>query len=250
MSGHSKWSTIKRKKGAEDAKRGKIFTRLAREIMIAARSGSGDPAANPTLRTWIEKARAANMPKDNIERAIKKGAGELEGGDVEEVTYEAFGPHGIPILIQCLTDNRNRTIADVRRVLNKLGGNMAEAGAVSWMFATKGYIVIDREDQDPDEVFMVAVEAGAEDVEVNQDTIEIYTAASDLHTVNSSLEKAGFKSSEAELSQIPKNEIALDHQDTIQVMNIIEALEDLDDVEQVYSGLSISDEAISALEMA
>lgn len=249
MSGHSKWSTIKRKKGAEDAKRGKIFTRLARDIMIAARSG-GDPAGNPTLRMAIEKARGANMPKDNIERAIKKGTGELTGGDVEEITYEAFGPHGIPILIQCLTDNRNRTLADVRRVLNKMGGNMAEAGAVSWMFETKGHITIERDKQDPDEVFMIAVEAGADDVEINEDTFEVYTAATSLHAVSQALTEAGLEVEEAELSQVPKNEIELDQKETVQVMGVIEALEELDDVDQVYSGLGISDEALAELEAA
>jgi YebC/PmpR family DNA-binding regulatory protein len=249
MSGHSKWSTIKRKKGAEDARRGKIFTRLARDIMIAARS-SGDPGANPTLRMAIEKARGANMPKDNIERAIKKGTGELTGGDVEEITYEAFAPHGIPILIQCLTDNRNRTLADVRRVLNKMGGNMAEAGAVSWMFETKGRITIERDNQDPDEVFMIAVEAGAEDVEINEETFEVYTAATDLHAVSQTLTEAGLKLDETALSQVPKNEIELGQKDTVQVMGVIEALEELDDVDQVYSGLSISDEALAELETA
>jgi YebC/PmpR family DNA-binding regulatory protein len=249
MSGHSKWSTIKRKKGAEDARRGKIFTRLARDIMIAARSG-GDPAGNPTLRMAIEKARGANMPKDNIERAIKKGTGELTGGDVEEITYEAFAPHGIPVLIQCLTDNRNRTLADVRRVLNKLGGNMAEAGAVSWMFETKGRITIERDIQDPDEVFMIAVEAGAEDVEINEETFEVYTAATDLHAVSQTLTEAGLKLDETALSQVPKNEIELGQKETVQVMGVIEALEELDDVDQVYSGLSISDEALAELETA
>jgi YebC/PmpR family DNA-binding regulatory protein len=247
MSGHSKWSTIKRKKGAEDAKRGKLFTRLGRDIMVAARNG-GDPATNPTLRMCIDKARAANMPKDNIERAVKKGTGELAGGDVEEVTYEAFGPYGIPLLIECVTDNRNRALADVRRVLNRQGGNMAEAGAVSWMFDTKGYITIDRTDQDPDEIFLLAVDAGAEDVEISDDVFEIYTAAGDLHAVSSALVDGGLEIAEAELSQIPKNEIEVGPKDTVQVMNLIEGLEDVDDVQRVYSGLSISDEAIAELE--
>jgi YebC/PmpR family DNA-binding regulatory protein len=249
MSGHSKWSTIKRKKGAEDAKRGKIFTRLARDIMIAARHG-GDPAGNPTLRMAIEKARGANMPKDNIERAIKKGTGELTGGVVEEVTYEAYAPHGIPVLIRCLTDNRNRTLADVRRVMNKMGGNLAEAGAVSWMFETKGHITIERNNQDPDEVFMLAVEAGAEDVEINDDTFEVYTLATDLHAVSQALSEAGLTVEEAVLSEVPKNEIELNHKDTMQVVGVIEALEELDDVDQVYSGLSISDEALAELQAA
>lgn len=250
MSGHSKWSTIKRKKSAEDAKRGKLFTRLAREIMVAARDGGGDPDTNPALRLAVDKARGANMPKDNIERAIKKGTGELAGGEVEEVTYEAFTSHGIPILIECLTDNRNRALADVRRVLNRQGGNLAEAGAVSWMFDTKGHITIDRDDNDPDDVFMLAVEAGAEDVEFEEDVIEIYTAATDLHAVSTALADEGLKISEAELSQIPKNEIELGHKETMQVIGLVEALEDLDDVQQVYSGLSLTDEAIAELEAA
>jgi YebC/PmpR family DNA-binding regulatory protein len=188
------------------------------------------------------------MPKDNIERAIKKGTGELAGGDVEEVTYEAFAPHGIPVLIRCLTDNRNRTLADVRRVLNKLGGNMAEAGAVSWMFETKGHITIERNQHDPDELFMLAVEAGAEDVEINEDTFEIYTASTDLHTVSQALSEAGLELEETVLSEVPKNEIELGQKETIQVMGVIEALEELDDIDQVYSGLMISDEALAELQ--
>jgi YebC/PmpR family DNA-binding regulatory protein len=190
------------------------------------------------------------MPKDNIERAIKKGTGELEGGSLEEVTYEAYGPHGIPILIQCLTDNRNRTLADIRKVFNRQGGNMAEAGAVSWMFDSKGYITIEPDDQDPDEIFMIAVEAGADDVEISDDIIEIYTGATDLHTVSSALSDAGLKLTEAELSQIPKNEIEVGQKETVQVMGIIESLEDLDDVQNVYSGLAITDEALAELEAA
>jgi YebC/PmpR family DNA-binding regulatory protein len=249
MSGHSKWSTIKRKKGAEDAKRGKIFTRLAREITVAARH-SGDPNANPTLRMAIDRARAANMPKDNIERAIKKGTGELEGGNEEELLYEAYAPHGIPVLIKCVTDNRNRTLADIRKVFNRHGGNMAEAGAVSWMFETKGYIAIERTKQDPDEVFMVAVDAGADDVQISDEWFEIYTPADELHAVSTALSEHGLTISEAQLSQIPKNEIELDPKETVQVMGVLEALEELDDVEQVYSGLHISDEAMAELEAA
>lgn len=250
MSGHSKWSTIKRKKGAEDAKRGKIFTRLAREITVAARHGSGDPDANPTLRTAVEKARAANMPKDNIERAIKKGTGELEGGELEEVVYEAYGPHGVPILISCLTDNRNRTLADIRRVFNRQGGSMAEAGAVSWMFENKGYITIESDEVDPDEVFMLAVDAGADDVEISNGLIEIYTSPDMLHVVSSVLTKQGLAVAEAELAPIPKNEIELGRKETEQVMGIIDALDELDDVQQVYSGLHISSAMMTELEKA
>jgi YebC/PmpR family DNA-binding regulatory protein len=246
MSGHSKWSTIKRKKGAEDAKRGKIFTRLARDITLAARHG-GDPAANPTLRAAIDKARTANMPKDNIDRALKKGTGELEGGMLEEIIYEAYGPHGIPILISCLTDNRNRTLSDVRRVFNRQGGNMAEAGAVSWMFETKGYISIERTNQDPDEIFMLAVDAGADDVQISDEWFEVYTQPDQLHAVSESLTKNGLKIDESELARIPKNEIELAHKETVQVMGVVEALEELDDVQNVYSGLKISDDAIAAM---
>jgi YebC/PmpR family DNA-binding regulatory protein len=218
--------------------------------MVAAR-GTGDPNANPTLRTAIDKARAANMPKDNIERAIKKGTGELGGGELEEITYEAYGLHGIPILIQCMTDNRNRTLADIRRIFNRQGGNMAEAGAVSWMFDTKGYLTIERTAQlDPDEVFILAVDAGAEDIEVSEDLIEIYTPPDQLHTISTTLSEGGLPIADSELAQVPKNEIELGQKETLQVMSTLEALEELDDVQQVYSGLSISDEALAALETA
>ena len=250
MAGHSKWKTIKRKKGAEDAKRGKIFTRIARDITLAARSG-GDPGGNPALRTAIEKARAANMPKDNIERAVKKGTGELAGGDLEEITYEGFAPHGIPILVNCLTDNRNRTLSEVRKVFSKRGGNMAEAGSVAWMFDTKGYITIEMSDgQDGDDLFMVAVDAGADDVEVSDGTAEVYTEPDQLHAVVTALEENDIQIADSELSQVPKNEIELGSQETVQVMGFIDALDELDDVQQVYSGLSISDEALAALEDA
>jgi len=246
MSGHSKWSTIKRKKGAEDARRGKIFTRLARDITIAARSG-GDPDSNPTLRTAVDKARAANMPKDNIERAIKKGTGELEGGELEEIMYEAYGPHGVPILVKCLTDNRNRAIAELRRVFNKLGGSLAEAGAVNWMFTTKGYITIEDSDQDPDDVFMIAVDAGADDVEISDGLIEVYTQPDQLHAVAGALSDNGLEITDAELAPLPNNEIELDPKETRQVMGIIESLEEIEDVQQVYSGLHISDDVIAEM---
>ncbi len=248
MSGHSKWSTIKRKKGAEDTKRGKIFTRLGRDIMLAARSGGGDPSANPSLRVAIDKARAANMPKDNIERAIKRGTGELEGGQLEEITYEGYAPHGVALLIDCLTDNRNRTVGEVRRIFNKYGGNMAEAGAVSWMFDKKGYITLDSDGLDGDEVFMLAVDAGAEDVDIGEEVIEIFTPPEALHEVTSILEDNGLKTADSELSKIPKNEIELAVKETLSIMSIIELLEDLDDVDKVYSNLNISDEALASLE--
>jgi YebC/PmpR family DNA-binding regulatory protein len=245
MSGHSKWSTIKRKKGAEDAKRGKIFTRVAREITLAAREGGGDPGTNPALRLAVDKARAANMPKDNIERAIKRGTGELEGGQLEEVCYEGYAPHGVALLVKCLTDNRNRTLSEVRRVFNRSGGNLAEAGAVAWMFDTKGYLTVARDDLDPDDIFMMAIDAGAEDIEVSDDFVEVYTLSTDLHAVREGLIGSGLTVEDAELSQVPKTLMTLGEKETLQIMNMIESLEELDDVQQVYSNLEIS-EAILA----
>jgi YebC/PmpR family DNA-binding regulatory protein len=244
MSGHSKWKTIKRKKGAEDARRGKLFTRLAREITIAAKGG-GDPNSNSTLRLALDKARANNMPKDNIERAIKRGTGELEGGELEEVFYEGYGPHGVALMVKCLTDNRNRTISDVRRIFNRSGGSMAEAGAVAWMFDTRGYILVERDDQDPDEIFMLAVDAGAEDIETGDEYIEVFTVPGDLHWVRESLARSGLHIDDAELSLVPKSMMTLDEKDTLQVMNMIESLEELDDVQQVYSNLDISEEILA-----
>lgn len=245
MSGHSKWSTIRRKKGAEDVKRGKMFTRLAREITVAARSGGGDPSANPALRLAIDKARASNMPKENIERAIKRGTGELEGGELEEVYYEGYGPHGVALMVKCLTDNRNRTIADVRRVFNRAGGSMAEAGAVAWMFESKGYLTVPRNDMDPDTIFMMAVEAGAQDVEIGDEYLEIYTDPGDLNWVRESLTKQGLTVEEAELAMVAKTSLSLSDKETLQAMSLIEALEDLDDVQQVYSNLNISDSVLA-----
>lgn len=247
MSGHSKWSTIKRKKAAEDARRGKIFTRIAREITVAAREGGGDPDVNAVLRLAIDKARGANMPKDNIERAIKRGTGELEGGQLEEVMYEGYAPHGVALLVKCLTDNRNRTLSEVRRVFNRSGGNLAEAGAVTWMFDCKGYIAVNRDDMDPDDIFLMAVDAGADDVEVSDEFIEVYTAPVDLHEVRESLKGQGLTIDEAELSQVPKTLMTLGEKETLQVMNMIEALEELDDVQQVYSNLDISEEILATV---
>ncbi|PWH15457.1 MAG: YebC/PmpR family DNA-binding transcriptional regulator [Ardenticatenia bacterium] len=244
MSGHSKWSTIKRKKSAEDAKRGKLFTRLARDITLAARNG-GDPNANPALRLAIEKAKAANMPKENIERAIKRGTGELEGGAPEEVMYEGYAPHGVALLIKCLTDNRNRTLAEIRRVLNRGGGNLAEAGAVTWMFESKGLITIERGGRDPDDLFMMAVDAGAEDVDVSSEIVEIYTEPADLRVVADALQKRGIKVEEAELSMVPKTLVSLDEKETLQVLHLIEQLEELEDVQQIYSNLDVPEEILA-----
>ena len=249
MSGHSKWSTIKHKKAATDAKRGKIFTRLAKEITVAAREGGGDPEMNVRLRFAIDKAKAGNMPKDNIERAIKRGTGELEGGELEEAVYEGYAPHGVGVLIEIVTDNRNRAVAEVRHVFNKFGSNMAEAGAVSWQFVRKGYISVS-DDYDEDEVFMVAAEAGADDVVFDDGIAEVYTELDNLRDVRSALVDSGYSLGEVSVIYDPSNPIELETGDALQVMKLIETLEDLDDVQNVYSTLQISDEAIVALEMA
>ncbi|MEM7032832.1 MAG: YebC/PmpR family DNA-binding transcriptional regulator [Chloroflexota bacterium] len=250
MSGHSKWSTIKRKKGAEDAKRGKIFTKLAKGIVLAARDGGGDPNFNPALRLAVDKAKAANMPKDNIERAIKKATGELDGGTIEEITYEGYAPHGIAMLIQCTTDNRNRTLSEVRRVFNKQGGNLAEQGAVGWMFDKKGYITLESTSMDSDDIFMVAVDAGADDVEIEEEEVEVFTPPTELHAVMKALEDEGAKVSEATLAQFAQNEIEIGVKETLSIMTLVDLLEDLDDVDKVYSNLKISDEALASLESA
>lgn len=249
MSGHSKWSTIKHKKAATDAKRGKIFTRLNKELTVAAREGGGDPESNVRLRLAIDKAKASNMPKDNIERAIKRGTGELEGGELEEIVYEGYAPHGVGVLIEVVTDNRNRAIAEVRHVFNKQGGNMAEAGAVSWQFTRKGYINIS-EDIDQDEIFLVAADAGADDVTFEDGVAEVYTSIDDLQDVRGALEEAGFQLGEVSVIYDPNNPLELGSSEALQVMKLVEILEDLDDVQNVYTALDISDETMAALEAA
>src|SRR5690554_1629140 len=248
MSGHSKWSTIKRKKAANDAKRGKIFTRLSREITIAARAG-GDPEMNTALALAIERAKAENMPKENIERAIKRGTGELKDTDeIVEVLYEAYGPHGVPLLVVVATDNRNRTLADLKHRLNKVGGSMAEPGAVAWQFEQKGYIAIAADGADYDEVFMVAAEAGAEDVVDSGEVLEIYTPRDELHAVLTALKDSGLKIEEARLDWVPKTVIDLAPEQALKVMNLVEELEDSDDTQMVYSNLNVTDELVQAFE--
>ena len=249
MSGHSKWSTIKHKKAASDAKRGKEFTRIAKELTIAAREGGGDLNSNTSLRLAVAKARGANMPKDNIDRAIKRGTGELEGGELIEAVYEAYGPHGVGILVHVVTDNRNRAVADVRHAVSKYGGSMAEAGAVSWQFTRKGYISV-TDKVDPDELFMIAAEAGADDVQFNDGVAEIYVDVPAFNAVRVALEEAGVPSEEASLIYDPNNPVALGQHEAMQVMNLVEKLEELDDVQDVYSSLDITDEAIAAMESA
>jgi YebC/PmpR family DNA-binding regulatory protein len=248
MSGHSHWSTIKRKKGAADAKRGAIFTRLAREIVIAAREGGGDPDSNLRLQYAIERARAQNMPKDNIERAIRRGTGEdKDAAALEEIMYEGYGPHGIALMISCVTDNRNRTVADLRHVLSKGGGSLGESGSVAWQFKRVAYFAFPLDDHDPDEIFELAVEAGADDVTFDDDLVEIFGEVSTFKEISNRLKAAGISPEEAELRYIPNLETDLADEHTMQVLRIVEAVEELDDVQDVYSNLAIPESVMAQL---
>ncbi|MCD4684447.1 MAG: YebC/PmpR family DNA-binding transcriptional regulator [Anaerolineae bacterium] len=251
MSGHSKWSTIKRKKGAEDAKRGKIFTRIAREIIMAAREGGPDPEMNAGLRLAMDKAKAANMPKDNIERAINKGAGIGDDAvQMEEIIYEAYGPHGVALIVTVVTDNKNRSLADLKFVLNRNNGNLANSGAVTWQFDQKGYIAVVAEGADFDEVFLMAADAGADDVQQEDDIFSVYTPREELAKVATALAEAGYTVQERELIWMPQNEIELEKDQALQVMNLLEKLEDIDDVQAVASNLNLTDEVVEALAAA
>jgi YebC/PmpR family DNA-binding regulatory protein len=252
MSGHSKWSTIKRKKGANDAARGKVFTRLAREIQVAARAGA-DPNSNMTLRLAVDRARAENMPKDNIDRAIRRGAGlEKDAAEIEEVTYEGYGPHGIAIIAQCLTDNRNRTISDLRRAFNRANGSLAEPNSVAWQFTENGYLAYNLADDDgnskkidTDELFMAALEAGAVDVQSSEDVVEVYTERNELAQVAQTLNEAGYTADESRLMLKPNTTITLEGEQATAVLNLIDALEELDDVANVYHNLELTDEMVA-----
>jgi YebC/PmpR family DNA-binding regulatory protein len=246
MSGHSKWSTIKRKKGAEDAKRGKIFTKMGRELAIAAREGGPDPEVNFKLRLVIEKAKQANMPKDNIERSIRRGAGLEKGEALEQLTYEGYGPGGTAMIVRALTDNRNRAVADVRRAFSRYGGNLGENGCVAWMFEQKGYITIPLNGHDPDELFELAVDAGAADVVIGEDMVEIYAEMSDFQAVQESLSAAEIEMELAEMSMIPQTKMDLESDKGLKVMSLVDALEELEDVEKVYTNLNITDEMFEA----
>jgi len=248
VSGHSKWSTIKRKKGANDAKRGKIFTKLIKEITIAARMGGGDPAGNPRLRSAITAAKAENMPKDNIARAIKKGTGDLDGAVYEEILYEGYGPGGVAVLVETMTDNKNRTVADVRHFFAKSGGNLGESGCVAWMFDKKGSIVIDKEGVDEEELMDLAIEAGAEDVVEEETTFQILTEPDDFSEVVEALEKAGIKCQEAAIAMIPKNTVEVTEEKTARsLLKLLDNLEDNDDVQKVHANFDISDELMETL---
>lgn len=246
MSGHNKWSTIKHKKGAADAKRGKIFTKIIKEISVAAKLGGGDPDGNPRLRTIIDKAKAENMPKDNIERAIKKGTGEMEGVTYEEINYEGYGPGGVAVLVECMTDNRNRTVSDVRSIFTKCNGNMGETGCVSWMFDKKGLLVFPKS-VDFDKLFEAAIEAGADDVADEDEQFEVTTDPSAFIEVREALEKAGFKSESAEITMIPQTMVALDGKNAENMLKLMDRLEDNDDVQNVYANFDISTEEMEKM---
>lgn len=243
MAGHSKWNNIKRRKGAQDAKRGKVFMRHAKEIYIAAKSGGGDPDMNAALRLAIEKARAANMPNDNIERAVKKAAGTLDGSTFEDITYEGYGPGGVAVIVQVLTDNRNRTAAEVRHAFNKNGGNLGESGCVSFMFDRKGYIVIMNEDGaiDEDEISLEALEAGADDIVADEGVYEIYTDPDSFKTVCENLEASGYTLEESEITLIPQNYSSLDEENEKKLLNLVDMLEEDEDVQDIHHNLEISE---------
>jgi len=247
MSGHSKWSSIKHKKGAADAKRGKIFTRLIREITVAARMGGGDPTGNPRLRSAIAAAKAENMPKENIERAIKKGTGELEGTSYEESSYEGYGPGGVAVLVDCLTDNKNMTVAEVKHAFERHGGNLGEPGCVAWMFDKKGLIVIEKDQVDEEKLLDLALEAGAEDVNDEESEFEVITDPADFEAVKEVIETADIPYTLAEISMIPKNTVKLEGKKAQQMLNLMQALEDNDDVSNVYANFDIPDEVMEAL---
>lgn len=251
MSGHSKWSTIKRKKEANDARRGSLFTRLARELSIAAREGGGDSESNFALRLAMDRARMANMPKDNIERAIRRGTGEdKEGTTFEQVTYEAFAPHGVALLIDVVTDNRNRSVAELRHHVTKFGGNLAEAGAVSWQFKRMAYFAVPAAGLDQDKLFEASVEAGAEDVIIGPEDIEIQAPVAAFKAISDRLKAMGIKPTEASLRMMPNSLVTLPPGDTLQVMRMVEALEEVDDVQAVYSNLDVTEEAVALIEPA
>ena len=246
MSGHSKWSTIKRKKAATDAKRGKIFTRLLREITVSARMGGGDITGNPRLRAAVAEARTNNVPSDNIDRAIKKGTGELEGGVIEEISYEGYGPGGVAVLVETITDNKNRTVSEIRHLFSKSGGNLGENGCVSWMFDRRGYFAVERSAMDEEAFMELALELEAEDFSVEDETYEMYTSPDDYTRVLEELEKRSVPIAGKELAMVPQNYVEAQSDEAERAIRLVEALEDHDDVQNVWANLEVSDEAAVA----
>jgi len=248
MSGHSKWSTIRHKKGAADAKRGKIFTKLIKEIMVSARMGGGDMIANPRLRAAVTAAKAENMPKDNIERAIKKGTGDMEGVSYEEINYEGYGPGGVAVLVDVMTDNRNRAASDIRHIFSRNGGNLGEAGCVAWMFSKKGSIVFSKEKVSEEEIMEVALDAGGEDVRDQGDQYEVTTNIEDFVSVKTAFDEKGFNYELAEITMVPQTTVRIeDEKQAQQLIKLMDALEDSDDVQNAYANFDIPDEILNAL---
>jgi len=249
VSGHSKWASIKHKKASTDAKRGKVFTKIVKEISIAARTGGGDPASNPRLRTAVDKAKEVNMPADNIKRAIMKGTGELPGVAYEEYFYEGYGPGGVAILMEILSDNKNRTISEIRSIMTKSGGNMGEAGSVAWMFEKKGYILVEKTKVDEDTLMSAALDAGAEDMknDPREDNYEVLTVPESMPAIKAAIEAGGIPVSHSEITMLPKNYIMLDEKHAEQMIRLIEALEENDDVQNVYTNFDAPDEVMARL---
>lgn len=248
MSGHSKWSTIKHKKGAADAKRGKIFTKVIKEITVAARIGGGDADGNPRLRLALQKAKEVNMPQDNVIRAIKKGTGELEGVQYEEISYEGYGPGGVAIFMEVMTDNKNRTVGEIRATLGKNGGNMGENGCVSWMFEHRGCIVVKVSEKDEDELLELVIDAGGDDMQTVDDHYEITTSVESFESVRKAVEDDGIKTEIAELTRIPQNTVNVDEKNCKSLLRLMDALEDHDDIQKVYSNFDITDELMATIE--
>jgi YebC/PmpR family DNA-binding regulatory protein len=246
MSGHSKWHTIKHKKGAADAKRGKLFTRIIKELTVAARSGGGDPNTNPRLRTIVAEAKANNMPRENIDRAIRRGTGEEPGVSYEEIQYEAYGPGGAALIIEVLTDNKNRTVGELRHVLEKHAGNLAAAGAVAWMFHKKGYIVVEKSKADEEKLMSAVLDAGADDLQDDEDNWEVLSAPEAFHAVNDAVKSLGIEPATASVSMIPQNYVKLEGKPAQQMVKLMEALDDHDDVQHVYSNADIEEKEIEA----
>lgn len=246
MSGHSKWATTKHKKAAIDAKRGKIFTKIGKEITVAAKLGGGDADGNPRLRTAVAKAKSVSMPAENIKRAIQKGTGELPGVSYEEVIYEGYGPGGVAVLVEVMTDNRNRTVSEIRNIFSKGAGNMGEAGCVSWMFHKKGYFVVNRAKADEDKLMTLALDAGAEDMQAEDDNFVITTLPNDFEKVKKTLEDSGVPLEVAEITMVPQTYVKLEGKEAQQMLNLVEALEDNDDVQNVYANFDIPEEIMAA----
>lgn len=247
MAGHSKWANIKFRKERQDAKKGKVFTKLIKEITISARSGGGDPHTNPRLRTAIQAGKLANMPMKNIENAIKKGTGELPGVVYEDIIYEGYGPGGVAIYIECTTDNKNRTVSEIRHLLNKYGGNLGESGCVAWMFDKKGLIQVSRENYDEEELLLLSIDAGAEDFEKDDDTFLIYSSVDDQEMVYTKLNEAGINIKTSDITFVPQTTVQVDGREAEQMLNLMEALEDNDDVKNVYANFDIDEDIMEKI---